>query len=369
MASPLFSSSLVQLAALLGEVLSGPVTANTALSRELCALASRHQVAPLLHAVASGGRHATPKEVFEGLQESYRASVARRQATLPVLDRIADHFQRRGVAWTVFKGTTQAAQFYPDPAWRSSADIDLLVPPVDFGRALDALVEMGFVASYPPVPRRGIFRHIILAAVRDVMLVAPANTADSIELHKRLFFAGGRHADDLVLPVGEGRMPMPVPGPDLAFYLIAHGALSYWVRLKWLVDLVPLLGRLQNDELAAIRARAHSACSENAVAASLLLLRALFPFVALGPLEAWLEEKSSDRAVERRLRRYAEALGSDDGKRKSPLNDAWAMLEAAMLLFEAPSTRLRILITAPFSSAMRRLAGLIYHRERALTLS
>lgn len=365
----LFSPSLLQLVALLGEALDGPAAASTVLSRELCALASRHQVAPLLRAVTSGGRHAAPKEVLEDLQESYRASVARRRATLPVLDRIADRFQCGGVAWTVFKGTTQAAQFYPDPAWRSSADIDLLVPPADFGRALDLLVEMGFVASYPPVPRRGVFRHIILAAVRDVMLVAPANTADSIELHKRLFFAGGRHADDLVLPVGQGRMPMPVPGPDLAFYLIAHGALSYWVRLKWLVDLVPLLGRLQNDELAAIRARARGARAENAVAASLLLLRALFPFVALGPLEAWLEEKKSDRAVERRLRRYAEALGSDDGKRKSPLNDAWAMLEAAMLLFEAPSTRLRILMTAPFSSAMRRLAGLIYHRERALTLS
>lgn len=364
-----FSSFLVQLAALTGEVLGGPATANTVLSRELCALASRHQVASLLHAVASSGRHPAPRDVIEGLQESYRASVARRRATLPVLERIADNFQRHGLVWTVFKGTTQAAQFYPDPAWRDSADIDLLVPPDHFGRALDVLVAMGFVASYPPVPRRGLLRRLILAAVRDVMLVSPDNPADSIELHKRLFFAGGRHADFLALPVGDGRMPVPVMGPDLAFYLIAHGALSYWVRLKWLVDLVPLLGRLGNDELAAIRGRAHSARSENAVAASLLLLQALFPFVALGPLEGWLEEMRADRAVERRLRRYAKALGSDDSEAKSPLNDAWSMLEAAMLLFEAPSTRLRILISAPFSSAMRRLAGLIYHRERALTLS
>jgi hypothetical protein len=369
MARHRFSSSLLQLTALLGEALGGPATASTVLSRELCALASRHQVAPLLQAVASSGRHPAPKEISESLQESYRASVARRQDTLPILDRIADRFQNHGVAWTVFKGTTQAAQFYPDPAWRDSADIDLLVPPRDFGRALDVLVEMGFVASYPPVPRRGIFRCMILAAVRDVMLVVPANTADSIELHKRLFFAGGRHADFLALPIGEGRMPTPVMGPDLAFYLIAHGALSYWVRLKWLVDLVPLLGRLGNDELAAIRTRARSARSQNAVAASLLLLRTLFPFVALGPLKGWLDEVSCDPAVERRLYRYAKALGSDDGEKRSPLNDAWATLEAAMLLFEAPSTRLRILVAAPFSSAMRRLAGLIYYRERSLTLS
>jgi hypothetical protein len=54
---------------------------------------------------------------------------------------------------------------------------------------------------------------------------------------------------------------------------------------------------------------------------------------------------------------------------RSPLNDASMMLEAAILLFEAPSTRLRILLTAPLSSAMRRLAGLVYRDERSLTLS
>jgi len=39
-----------------------------------------------------------------------------------------------------------------------------------------------------------------------------------------------------------------------------------------------------------------------------------------------------------------------------------------MLLFEAPSTRLRLLATAPFSSIMRRMACRIYRAERALTL-
>jgi hypothetical protein len=369
MARPPFSSSLVQLAALLGEALGGPAAPNVALTRELCALASRHQVSSMLYAVAAGGRHRAPDIIVDDLRESYRASMARRQATLPILERIADRFHYRGVDWMVFKGTTQAAQFYPDPAWRDSADIDLLVPPDQFGCALDELVEMGFVASYPPVPRRGLFRRMILAAVRDVMLVAPDNPADSIELHKRLFFAGGRRADFLALPVGEGQMPMPAMGPDLAFYLIAHGALSYWVRLKWLVDLVPLLCRLGDDELATIRARAASARSENAVAAGLILLRMLFPFVALGPLEDWLEKMRSSRPVQRRLRLYAGALGNDGGERRSPLNDAWTMLEAAILLFEAPSTRMRILLTAPFSSAMRRMAGLIHHKERSLTLS
>jgi hypothetical protein len=163
-------------------------------------------------------------------------------------------------------------------------------------------------------------------------------------------------------------VPVPALGADLAFYLIAHGALSYWVRLKWLVDLVPLLAKLSGDERLAIQERARKARAESAVAASLLLLRALFPFAALEELTPWLEENASRPSVQRRLRRYGEFLARRDDQEQSPLNDAWVMLEASLMLFEAPSTRARILLSAPISSALRRTAGLLYRADRAFTL-
>jgi len=367
MAEALFSPELIQLSALLSEVVGGTAASDTPVTRRLCDLAFRHQVGPLLYAVAASGRHPVASDDLEALHQGYHASAARRKAALVVLERVADRFSEQDLSWTVVKGTTQAALLYPDPAWRDSADIDLLVPPVYFGRALDALVAMDFVASYPPVPPRGLLRKLILAAVRDIMLVARADPRDSIELHRRLFFASGAHADFLSLPVMPGRIP--APGPDLAFYLIAHGALSYWVRLKWLVDLVPLLAKLDTIDVLAIRERARCARAENSLAASLLLLRALFPFAVPDPLRDWLDEKMRKAAVQYRLRRYAELLGREDDQKHSPLNDALVMLEATLLLFEAPSTRLRILAAAPFSSIIRRMAGRRYRAERALTLS
>lgn len=369
MAEVLFSPELMQLTALLGEAVGGPTVSDAPVTRKLRALAFRHQVGPLLHAVAASGRHPVASDDLEALHQCYHASAARRQAALVVLERVTDRFSEQDIAWMAVKGTTQAALLYRDPAWRDSADIDLLVPPSQFGRVLDALVAMDFVASYPPVPPHGLLRKLILAAVRDIMLVARADPRNSIELHRRLFFAGGAHADFLSLPVMPGRIPAPAPGPDLAFYLIAHGALSYWVRLKWLVDLVPLLARLDANDLHAIRERARCARAENSLAASLLLLRALFPFAVPDPLRDWLDEKMKEAAVQYRLRRYAELLGREDDQKHSPLNDALVMLEATFLLFEAPSTRLRLLAAAPFSSIMRRIAGWLYRAERALTLS
>ncbi len=369
MAETLFAPELIQLTTLLGERLGASATPDAPVTSRLCTLASRHQVAPLLYAVAASGRHPVTNDDLEALRQCYHASAARRQAALAVLERVGDQFSARRITWMAVKGTTQAALLYPDPVWRDSADIDLLVPPEQFGNALDALVAMDFIASYPPVPPHGLFRKMILTAVRDVMLVASADARDSIELHRRLFFAGGRHVSLHSLPVMPGRIPSPVPGPDLAFYLIAHGALSYWVRLKWLMDLVPLLAKLNSDELLAVREQARRAGAEKSLAASLLLLRGLFPHAAVNPLQDWLDQKMQEGPVLRRLRRYAELLGREDDQKHSPLNDAMVMLEATILLFEAPSTRLRLLLTAPFSSIMRRMACRIYRAERALTLS
>jgi hypothetical protein len=363
-----FPAPLLRLTALLGETLGGPAAPSAEIGTELVALASRHQVGPLLYAAAAGGRHIVAPDVWTVLKQSYRDSVARRGAALLVLERVGRQFETYDIGWMAIKGTTQAALLYPDPAWRDSADIDLLVRPDQFGRALDALVALGFVASYPPVPARGLLRQAILGAVRDVMLVARADPRDSIELHRRVFFAGGRHADFLTLPATPGVVPTPALGPDLAFYLIAHGALSFWVRLKWLADLVPLLAKLSGGERLAILELARRTRTESSVAASLLLLRALFPFAALEELGPWLEQKKSRPSVQRRLRRYGELLGRDDDRQHSPLNDALVMLEASLMLFEAPLTRARVLLSAPLSSVLRRTAGLIYRADRALTL-
>jgi hypothetical protein len=243
------------------------------------------------------------------------------------------------------------------------------VSPRDFQRALEALLDIGYIASNPPMPAMRLLRKPIMGAVRDVSLVPRDDHSCSVELHRRLFFASGARAQSLGLNAAPGVLPAPAIGPDLACYLIAHGALCFWVRLKWLVDLVPLFAKLGSAETLGIPERARRMNAERSTVASLLLLRTLFPFVALEPLAPWLERKQPEPAVQLRVRRYAQMLSLSRDWKSSPLDDARMALKAQWMVFEASSTRARILLSAPVSAGMRRIAGALSKEDRALSMS
>ena len=185
--------------------------------------------------------------------------------------------------------------------------------------------------------------------------------------HRRDILRQRPICDFLHLPVVPG--PIPDVRHRAGSRFLSHRPWSAELlgATQWLVDLVPLFACLSGAECLAVLDRACRAWRENSVAASLLLLRALFrcrPGAACPPAGG----NAKPPGVRRRLRRYMELLCRDDDQKGSPLNNALVMLEASVMLFEAPSTRARILLAAPFSSAARRIAGLLYPADRALTL-
>ena len=358
-----FAPSLRLLADLIAGALGGPPAPAAVIGEAMVALARRHQVSALLRGALAMGHHAISPENLGALEEDYQASLDRRHQALGRLATIGETFSARGISWMAVKGTTQAAQLYHDPAWRFSADLDILVEDRDFAPSLRALEALGFIASYPPLPASALLRRLMLWALRDVTLIAADDHRCAVELHRRLFFARA-----YCLPRQDGPIPVAKLGPELAFYLIAHGALSQWVRLKWLADLVPLLNMLDDEGRRSLLAIAKAAKAERALAASLLLLHALFPCAVLGSLAPWLAVQAQRVSVQRRFARYAEMLGRADDQRHSPLNDAFVSLQANLMVFDSLPARLLLLLKAPASSLVRRLAALFYPAERSLTL-
>ena len=372
------TSSLLRIATLLREVLEGTPAPETMIDESLARIAlERHQVGPLLHAAASNGRHSASPRVRELLSASYRNSAERRNSSLMQLDRVGRQFAERKISWIVLKGTTQAEQLYADPAWRSSADIDILVSSNDFPEAFDTLLQLGFFAAHPRVPASRLLRKPMLAAVREVTLISRGDRSCAIDLHQRLYgkhvakgvpFGNDRRTFSLQLKQRPGLIPSPALGPGLALYMIAHGALSLWVRLKWLVDLVPLFQKLSDQEILESREYARRGRVESSFAASLLLLRAFFPLASLSPLSSWLEEQQHDPQVRRRLEHYISAISLDREAKRSPLDSALVSFVSNWLFFEAAPTRARLLISAPASTLMRRLASLSWKANLALKM-
>jgi glycosyltransferase involved in cell wall biosynthesis len=65
-----------------------------------------------------------------------------------------DRFVTAGIDGRVFKGTSSAVLFYPEPGMRTYSDVDLLVPSGQFDTACALLVEMGG-RRHSPDPRTG----------------------------------------------------------------------------------------------------------------------------------------------------------------------------------------------------------------------
>jgi len=352
--------SLMRLAHLCEETLAHRPAPPTVIDEKFARFAlERHQVGALLHAAAESGRHDVSPAVARLLATSYHDSAEHRQTILKRLDGIASGFLAGGIPWMTLKGAPQASQLYSDPVWRSSADIDLLVAPGQFVAAFDALCTLGYAAAYPRLPASRVLQKLVLGAVRDVTLIARDDPRCAIELHSRLFIARDRRASCLKLKCLDGPVPAPELGPALAFYIIAHGALSLWVRLKWLADLVPLFDKLSADEKFQARELARRGGAGNSFAASLLLLRTVFRSASLAPLDSWLDEMERKPAVRRRLQRYAIAIGLERERGRSPFDNALIAFQSNWLLFEAGSSRLSLVVRAPGSSLARRFAEFV----------
>lgn len=62
---------------------------------------------------------------------------------------VGDHFTSEGVAFRVLKGLAWSHTTYPDPSWRGTGDVDLLVATKDWYRAVRLLEDLGMRRATP----------------------------------------------------------------------------------------------------------------------------------------------------------------------------------------------------------------------------
>ncbi|MBW6499742.1 MAG: nucleotidyltransferase family protein, partial [Bacteroidales bacterium] len=168
---------------------------------------------------------------------------------------VTDALRAAGIAFIPLKGFVLSQKIYGDPSFRFTGDVDLLLEPADIEKALSVLEKLGFVPSLFPWPSGEKQKQRLIGFRNQFALENPATGLD-VELHWRLFYYP-------ILPSGEtdrivkenlstiafqGRT-FQVLNPELdLLFLLIHGGMHGWRRLKWLVDVHEIARQKRFDE-------------------------------------------------------------------------------------------------------------------------
>jgi Uncharacterised nucleotidyltransferase len=266
---------------------------------EMAATASFHQVVSLLHDRLCQ-IDAVPRSAIDVLARPRLAAQARRHLLQRTLAAAMDALD---VPSLVIKGHVLAADWYENPLTRDFNDIDVLVDPADFGRAVDALESAGIEAA--TTNWHGFLDH-------EVAEIPMRLRSTVVDLHWHVVATGPvrRH---LQLPTAEliersvstrvDKLNLRTLSPvDTLLHLCVNSGLGGGRRLRGLLDIDAVVrsGRVDLAELVsrARRAGAGRLCSAMLQRSSALVKTPVSRelLIELAPTRAWL---IANRAIER----------------------------------------------------------------------
>jgi signal peptidase len=113
---------------------------------ELFDLLKSHWILPLFYKQIGSWplKFCPPKEIVHQMRISFLASRAHTLQMEKQLSEIINAFQKDEVRILVLKGPALALTIYPDPAMRTSSDLDLLVLPRQMAKTREILVRLGY---------------------------------------------------------------------------------------------------------------------------------------------------------------------------------------------------------------------------------
>ena len=213
-------------------------------------------------------------------EEFCRQHALRNIAMTAKLIEILRMFEAAGILAVPFKGPTLSLKIYQSVARRQFIDLDILVMPKHFERAVKLLLEKGYELHASSISSsRQMLR---INRKKDVSLIHPDDNF-RVELHWKL--SGSHFSMPIQLSHLWERMDKTVlggievgtlPFNDLFVYLCLHAARHGFERLEWICDLNELIQNETNADWERIRHHARIHGCEKALELSLLLVYQLF---------------------------------------------------------------------------------------------
>lgn len=290
----------------------------------------RQRIAGLVEGALRTAGVVPPDAIARAVAEAARRIVQRNLLATGETARLTRSIAAAGYPVLAVKGVVLGALAYGSIVPKHGKDIDLLILP-EHSAAVIALLEAdGYRLTTPAAHLSAAQRRILPRYGKDVSLVRAGH---QLELHWRLFAnaallpAVTARARSQEVAVGSGLTIPTLARDDLYAYLVLHGAVDGWSRMKWLADVHALIAPYDAATLRALHAAASARGAERASAQALLMMRDLFALPLPADFAATL---ATTRHVPRLVAGAYRLMAVADGS--TEIADWWAgrMLSLAM---------------------------------------
>ncbi|MBP2657632.1 MAG: hypothetical protein H6Q69_664 [Firmicutes bacterium] len=209
-------------------------------------LAIHHRVYPQAYNYLSKIAYpVVPKNVISALAKLDQDNKSNTLRVVTESIRILRAMDQCGIRVIVLKGFPLAQQLYGDITLRTSRDLDLLISPEDIGETRKIIEMRGYIWSQSVAKITSVDLEKWMKLEKNFEYWHP-KLGVSVEVHWRLDCRGM----DLPMNIIENNLTsMKMFGQsinmlgkeELLLYLVIHGAIHAWFRVKWLLDIDVLI--------------------------------------------------------------------------------------------------------------------------------
>lgn len=169
---------------------------------------------------------------------------------IEALLRITKLLNEENIWFVNLKGPLLSQRIYGDPIYRSFRDFDILVKPEDVNRVLKLLKNEGYQFTGFEWPKSKRKQQIAFHFLNQAEMIHE-QSGIMIEIHWKLFSARITTPENIHRLIQKNIEPVEFGGQKInrfslefeLLYLVVHGGIHAWFRLKWLIDVHEILKR------------------------------------------------------------------------------------------------------------------------------
>jgi hypothetical protein len=167
---------------------------------------------------------------------------------------ITDAFVNEGLKFVSFKGPLLSQRLYGDATYRRYGDFDFLFDIPNAQIAIEILIKNGYSAVYYLVPEKDGQKKEFFRNIKEICFYNAAKDTN-IEIHWKLFSGKFLPINKLNQIIAANLSQISFAGRNFTvlnpefdlLYLVIHGGLHCFRRLKWLVDIKDFLDKVPID--------------------------------------------------------------------------------------------------------------------------